>query len=50
MFELRQENGKNNRIRGANFPYKKYLEDLSISDLPEDARLIDNVYKKSSTI
>ena len=37
-FELRQENGKNNRIRGANFPYKKYLEDLSISDLPEDAR------------
>lgn len=21
-FELRQENGKNNRIRGANFPYK----------------------------
>ena len=37
-FELRQENGKNNRIRGANFPYKKYLEDLSISDLREDAR------------
>lgn len=37
-FDLRQENGKSNRIRGANFPYKKYLEDLSIEDLPEDAK------------
>lgn len=36
--ELRQENAKNNRIRYANFPYKKYLEDISVSDLPEDAQ------------
>jgi DNA replication protein DnaC len=27
-----------NRIRLANFPYKKYLEDLSIEDLPHDAK------------
>jgi len=27
-----------NRIRLANFPYKKYLEDLSIEDLPHDAQ------------
>ncbi len=27
-YELRLENGKQNRIRRANFPYKKYMEDL----------------------
>jgi len=27
-----------NRIRLVNFPYKKYLEDLSIEDLPHDAK------------
>jgi len=27
-----------NRIRLANFPYRKYLEELSIEDLPPDAR------------
>jgi DNA replication protein DnaC len=36
--DLRLENAKQNRIRRANFPYKKYLEDLIIEDLPEDAR------------
>ncbi len=36
--DLRSENAKQNRIRRANFPYKKYLEDLVIEDLPEDAR------------
>ncbi len=36
--DLRRENGKKNRIRLAGFPAKKYLEDLVIDDLPEDAR------------
>ena len=36
--DLRIENGKKNRIRAANFPYKKYIEDLSIDDLPHDAK------------
>ncbi len=36
--DLRIENGKKNRIRAANFPYKKYLEDLSLEDLPHDAK------------
>ena len=37
-YDLRVENGKKNRIRAANFPYKKYIEDLSIEDLPHDGR------------
>jgi len=37
-YDLRIENGKKNRIRAANFPYKKYIEDLSIEDLPHDAK------------
>ena len=36
--DLRRENGKKNRIRLAGFPAKKYLEDLEIKALPEDAR------------
>ena len=36
--DLRRENGKKNRIRLAGFPAKKYLEDLDIKALPEDAR------------
>lgn len=36
--DLRSENAKQNRIRRASFPYKKYLEDLIVDDLPEDAR------------
>lgn len=37
-YDLRLESGKKNRIRLANFPYLKYLEELSIEDLPPDAR------------
>jgi DNA replication protein DnaC len=37
-YDLRLESGKKNRIRLANFPYRKYLEELSIEDLPPDAR------------
>jgi len=37
-YDLRIENGKKNRIRAANFPYKKYIEDLSVDDLPHDAK------------
>ncbi len=37
-YELRKENGKKNRIRIAKFPYKRYLENLVLEDLPEDAR------------
>jgi len=36
--DLRYENGKKNRIRIANFPCEKYLEDLDVAYLPEDAR------------
>jgi len=37
-YDLRQESGKKNRIRLAGFPYRKYLEDLSVGDLPADAQ------------
>jgi DNA replication protein DnaC len=37
-YDKRQQSGKESRIRIAEFPYKKYLEDLVIEDLPEDAR------------
>jgi len=37
-YDLRQESGKKNRIRLAGFPYRKYLEDLSVIDLPTDAQ------------
>lgn len=37
-YDLRQENGKLNRIRRANFPFKKHLEDLKRDFLPKDAR------------
>lgn len=36
--DIRNENGKEARVRQANFPYKKYLSDLDISCLPEDAK------------
>lgn len=36
--DIRNENGKQSRIRLANFPYKKYLSDLDVSCLPEDAQ------------
>jgi DNA replication protein DnaC len=37
-YDKRQQSGKESRIRIAEFPYKKYLEDLVVEDLPEDAR------------
>lgn len=37
-YDVRKENGRKNRIRNAKFPYKKYIEDLVVEDLPEDAR------------
>jgi len=37
-YDLRLESGKKNRIRLAGFPCRKYLEDLSVSDLPTDAQ------------
>lgn len=37
-WDARQERAQYNRIRRAEFPYKKYLEDLSVLDLPEDAQ------------
>lgn len=36
--DIRYENGKENRVRHANFPYKKYLNDLKRECLPEDAQ------------
>jgi len=35
----RLENRKLSRIRSANFPYKKYLQDLNLDFLPEDGRI-----------
>ncbi len=37
--DLRKENSKNNRIRRACFPYKKYIQDLKVEFLPKDARI-----------
>jgi len=37
-YDARIENGKLNRIRIAGFPAKKYLEDLKIEELPQDAQ------------
>ena len=37
--DIRKYNLTQSRIRIANFPYKKYLEDISIKDLPSDAQL-----------
>ena len=36
--ETRIQNRKKQRIRGAGFPYKKYLQDLHVHHLPKDAR------------
>ena len=36
--DIRYENGKESRVRHANFPYKKYLTDLQRDCLPEDAQ------------
>ena len=37
-YDLRKENAIKNKIRNAKFPYKKYIEDLIIDDLPSDAK------------
>ncbi|MCD4670903.1 MAG: IS21-like element helper ATPase IstB [Actinomycetia bacterium] len=34
----RQKSRKQSRIRQAGFPYKKYLDELNLSDLPDDAK------------
>lgn len=36
--DIRYENGKEQRVRNANFPYKKYLTNLEREYLPEDAQ------------
>ena len=36
-YESRLISREKSRIRSANFPFKKYLEDLKIEDLPKDA-------------
>jgi len=45
--DLRRENGKQSRIRLANFPQKKYIENLVIEQLPVDAQ---NKVKLFSTL
>ena len=37
-YESREENAKQNKLRIANFPYKKHIEDLDMEALPEDGR------------
>jgi DNA replication protein DnaC len=44
-YELRLENRKRSRLRLAGFPYKKYLDDLDLESLPEDARKKFHVFK-----
>ena len=36
--DRRQENAKQDRVRRAAFPYKKYLDEIIVDDLPEDAQ------------
>lgn len=49
-YDLRKENGKKNRIRVAGFPAKKYLEDMAVKDLPEDARKKLRMVEKTELI
>lgn len=37
-YDMRKENGRKSRIRNAQFPYKKYLDELRVEYLPEDAK------------
>jgi len=46
-YDMRKENGKRSRIKNARFPYKKYLDELQIDYLPEDAR---KKYKELKTL
>nr|WP_227003865.1 ATP-binding protein [Salicibibacter halophilus] len=43
--DARRESARYNRIRRAEFNQKKYLEDLSVQDLPEDAQKKLNTLK-----
>jgi DNA replication protein DnaC len=36
--DTREENARYNRVRRAEFPYKRYLEDLVVGELPPDAQ------------
>jgi DNA replication protein DnaC len=44
-YELRLENRRKSRLRLAGFPYKKYLDDLEVESLAEDARKKLQVFK-----
>ena len=44
-YDARLENGKLNRIRIANFPAKKHLEDLKVEELPMDCQKKLNMLK-----
>jgi DNA replication protein DnaC len=44
-YELRLDNRKKSRLRLAGFPYKKYLDDLNLESLPQDARKKLHVFK-----
>ena len=46
-YDVRKENGKKNRIKNARFPYKKYLDELQVDYLPEDAK---NRFKELRTL
>jgi DNA replication protein DnaC len=37
-YEQRKENGRKARIRNANFPFKKYIDDVKVDYLPEEAK------------
>ncbi len=49
-YELRGENRKKSRLRLAGGPYKKYLDDLDVESLPEDARKKLPVFKSLDVI
>ena len=44
-YDARLENGKLSRIRIANFPAKKYIEDLKVEELPMDYQKKLNMLK-----
>ena len=46
-YDMRKEKGRKNRIRNAKFPYKKYLDNLIVEYLPDDAK---NKFKELKTL
>lgn len=38
-YDIKMENSRKNRIRNACFPYKKYLDELQVDYLPEEAKM-----------